>query len=143
MEVTNFPSIQDFANSHNVTNLRELAKEVIKLVDLGQSVHFVAESLQFDRAEFVANLLILEKLGAWETAMVSERRRKGIEKARAMGKYKRPRIKLLGDDDVAWMIRQLTKGEDKVKIAKELGVSRQTLYKYIARAAKAVVSGEM
>jgi len=143
MPITTFQSVADFANSHGVTNLRELAREVSKLVDEGQSVHFVAESLQFDRNEFTANLLILEKLGQWETAMVAERRRRGIEKARAMGKYKRPRIKRLGDDDVAWMIRQLTKGEDKVKIAKELGVSRQTLYKYIARAAKAVVSGEM
>jgi DNA invertase Pin-like site-specific DNA recombinase len=141
MSVTTFPSIAEFANLNRVTNLRELSSAITDLVSKGQSVRFDAEELQFDEAENAANLLLMQKLGDWEKGMVKDRRRRGIDLAKKAGKYHRPRS--IDPDGIAWMIRQLSKGMDKSKIAKELGVSRETLYKTMRKAAQAIVTSQV
>jgi DNA invertase Pin-like site-specific DNA recombinase len=59
-----------------------------------------------------------------------ERQREGIALARQRGAY-RGRKPALSDAQVADLRRRVDAGERKAQIARELGVSRETLYHYL------------
>ena len=60
-----------------------------------------------------------------------ERQREGIALAKAAGKYK-GRKATLTDDEAAELRVRLAGGESVTALAKEFGVSRQTVYNYAA-----------
>ena len=84
----------------------------------------------------MANLM-LSVMGAFaefERALIRERQREGIAIARQRGAY-RGRKRSLSDEQLAELHRRVTAGERKATIARDLGISRETLYQYLRAAA--------
>jgi DNA invertase Pin-like site-specific DNA recombinase len=80
----------------------------------------------------MANLM-LSVMGAFaefERALILERQREGIALAKQRGAY-RGRKKALSAGQVAELRRRAGVGEQKAQLARELGISRETLYQYL------------
>ena len=80
----------------------------------------------------MANLM-LSVMGAFaefERALIGERQREGIALAKTRGAY-RGRKKALSDDQVVALQQRAKSGEQKAVLAREFGVSRETLYQYL------------
>lgn len=80
----------------------------------------------------MANLL-LSVMGAFaefERALIRERQREGIALAKKRGAYK-GRKKALSTEQVAELRRLVNAGEQKAKLARQFGISRETLYQYL------------
>jgi DNA invertase Pin-like site-specific DNA recombinase len=78
--------------------------------------------------------LLLSVMGAFaefERALIHERQREGIVLAKQRGAYK-GRKKSLSQTAVAELRQRLTAGMSKAQVARELGISRQTLYQYLS-----------
>ena len=77
--------------------------------------------------------LMLSVMGAFaefERALIRERQREGIALAKQRGAY-RGRKKALAPERVAELRRRAAAGEQKAKLAREFGISRETLYQYL------------
>ena len=77
--------------------------------------------------------LLLSVMGAFaefERALIRERQREGIALAKQRGVY-RGRKKALSDEAVAELHRRVAAGEQKAQVARDLGISRETLYQYL------------
>jgi DNA invertase Pin-like site-specific DNA recombinase len=113
-------------------NLEDLRRIVRELTGKGVRVEFVKESLTFIGEDSAMNTLLLSMLGAvaeFERSMILERQREGIAIAKAAGKYKGRRAALTADQ--AEELRQrLTTGESVTALARDYGISRQTVYNY-------------
>ena len=113
-------------------NLEDLRRIVRELTGKGVRVEFVKESLTFTGEDSAMNTLLLSMLGAvaeFERSMILERQREGIAIAKAAGKYKGRRASLTADQ--AEELRQrLTTGESVTALARDYGISRQTVYNY-------------
>lgn len=80
----------------------------------------------------MANLM-LSVMGAFaefERALIHERQREGIALARQRGAY-RGRKKALSPEQAADLRVRAAAGEQKAKLAREFGISRETLYQYL------------
>lgn len=118
-------------------NLDDLRRIVRELTERGVSVEFVKEGQTFtgDASSPMANLM-LSMLGAFaefERALIRERQREGIAIAKQEpGKY-RGRAPALTADQVAELrARDAAQGgRGRAALAREFGVSRQTLYAYL------------
>lgn len=123
-------------------NLDDLRRLVRQLNDKGVIVQFHKESLTFTgEATPMANLL-LNMLGAvaeFERSLILERQREGIAIAKAEGKYRGGKPKLKADQVVALKARVAT-GVPKAAVAREFGISRETLYSYLAAQEAACLS---
>lgn len=111
-------------------NLVDLQELVGRLTSKGVSVRFHKESLVFTGQDDAIARLTLQMMGAFaefERAMIKERQREGIAKAKAEGRCWGRKAKL-GPDQVAEIRDKLSIGVSKKAIAEELGISRQTLY---------------
>ena len=102
----------------------------------GVRVEFLKEHLTFTGDDSPMSNLLLSLLGAvseFERSLIRERQREGIALAKAAGKYRggQPKLTDAQADDLA---RRHATGERVADLARELGVSRQTVYKYIAEA---------
>jgi DNA invertase Pin-like site-specific DNA recombinase len=83
----------------------------------------------------MANLM-LSVMGAFaefERALIRERQREGIAIARQRGAY-RGRKRSLSDEMID-LHRRVAAGERKATIARDMGISRETLYQYLRAAA--------
>lgn len=77
--------------------------------------------------------LLLSVMGAFaefERALIRERQREGVALAKQRGAYK-GRKKTLSPQDVAVLKKRIEEGETKAKVARDLGLSRETLYQYL------------
>jgi DNA invertase Pin-like site-specific DNA recombinase len=113
-------------------NLEDLRRIVRELTGQGVRVEFVKESLTFTGEDSAMNTLLLSMLGAvaeFERSMILERQREGIALAKAAGKYK-GRTASLKVDQANELRQRLACGESVTALAKEYGVSRQTVYNY-------------
>lgn len=63
-------------------------------------------------------------------ALIRERQREGIALAKSRGAY-RGRKKRLTPERVDELRRRAGAGEQKAKLAREYGISRETLYQYL------------
>lgn len=80
----------------------------------------------------MANLL-LSMIGAFaefERALIRERQREGIALAKQRGVY-RGRKKSLDPEQADQLLRRATAGEPKALLAREFGISRETVYQYL------------
>ena len=80
----------------------------------------------------MANLM-LSVMGAFaefERALIRERQREGVALAKQRGVYK-GRKKVFTPPQVAALKERIAKGESKTKVARDLGISRETLYQYL------------
>jgi DNA invertase Pin-like site-specific DNA recombinase len=114
-------------------NLRNLLEIVDGLTKKGAQVIFIKENLTFSGEDSPFNKLMLAMLGGvaeFERAMIRERQREGIEIAKTKGVYKGRKPKL-SDPRVEEIKVRIAAGEKKAEIAREFGISRQTLYSYL------------
>ena len=114
-------------------NLDDLRRLVKTLTGKGGSVEFVKEGLTFTCEDKPLSKLLLSVMGAFaefERALIRERQLEGIALAKQKGVY-RGRKKSLTDDDVAAIKQRIAEGHKKAQIAREFGISRETLYKYL------------
>ncbi|MCU7890272.1 MAG: recombinase family protein [Candidatus Thiodiazotropha sp. (ex Ustalcina ferruginea)] len=116
-------------------NLSDLQKIVEQMTDKGVTVRFHKESLTFSGDHDPMQKLMLQMMGAFaefERSLINERRREGMALAKLKGKQIGAKRKL-SSDDVDSIKQRLVKGESKMALAKEYGVTRQTLYTALAR----------
>jgi len=73
---------------------------------------------------------VMGAFAEFERSLIRERQREGIELAKKRGAY-RGRRRSLTDDQVAELRRRVAEGVPKAVLARELGVSRETLYQYL------------
>ena len=79
--------------------------------------------------------LMLQIMGAvaeFERELINERRKEGQQKAREQGKHM-GRKAALNDDQMLQLKARVDAGIPKKDVAKEFGVSRQTLYRVLAK----------
>ena len=69
-------------------------------------------------------------LAFFERALIRERQREGIALAKQRGAY-RGRKKSLPSERIAELRQRVEAGEQKTKLAREFGISRETLYQYL------------
>lgn len=124
-------------------SLSDLEQIVTGLTARQINVEFIKEGKTFKGGESADPLdtLMLQMLGAfaqYERALILERQREGIAKAKAKGVYKgRPR-KVSEADKVARIVAEASQpGAVKAQVAKAHGISRETLYQYLRAAQKA------
>lgn len=103
------------------------------LTSRGVSVQFVKEQLTFTGEDSPMANLLLSVMGAFaefERALIRERQREGIALAKRRGAY-RGRKKSLNAEQTDQLIKRAAAGEPKAVLARELGISRGTLYQYL------------
>lgn len=113
-------------------NLEDLRGIVRDLTGRGVRVEFVKESLTFTGEDSPMNVLLLSMLGAvaeFERSMILERQREGIAVAKAQGKYK-GRKAALTDEQANELRARRAAGESVAALARDYGVSRQSVYNY-------------
>lgn len=114
-------------------NLDDLRRIVQTLTLRAVRVEFVKEHLVFTGEDSPMANLMLSVMGAFaefERALLRERQREGISLAKARGAY-RGRQKSLSDAEITEVRRRVSAGEKKAQIARDCGISRETLYQYL------------
>ncbi len=116
-------------------NLGDLERLVQELTSKGASVKFHKEGLQFSSEASPMDKLMLQVMGAFaefERSMIRERQREGIALAKAVpGKY-RGRAPALKPEQVLELKALAQGGTSKTELAKQFGISRASLYNYLA-----------
>jgi DNA invertase Pin-like site-specific DNA recombinase len=77
-------------------------------------------------------LSVMGAFAEFERALINERQREGIALAKQRGAY-RGRKKALSQTAVAQLRGRVAAGISKAQVAREFGISRQTLYQYLRR----------
>jgi DNA invertase Pin-like site-specific DNA recombinase len=114
-------------------NLDDLRRLVQKLTKRGVRIEFVKESLTFTGEDSPMANLMLSVMGAFaefERALIRERQREGIALAKQRGAY-RGRKKSLNEPQIVELKRRIADGEQKAAVARDYGISRETLYQYL------------
>lgn len=114
-------------------NLDDLRSLVQSLTKKGIKIEFIKEHLTFTGEDSPMATLMLSVIGAFaefERALIRERQREGIALAKQRGVYK-GRKKSLSLEKVAELRRRVIEGETKSRLAREFGISRETLYQYL------------
>jgi DNA invertase Pin-like site-specific DNA recombinase len=114
-------------------NLDDLRRIVQTLTARGVRIEFVKEHLSFTGDDSPMASLMLSVMGAFaefERALINERQREGIALAKQRGVYK-GRKKSLSKAAVTELRQRITTGISKAQVAREFGISRQTLYQYL------------
>ncbi len=117
-------------------DLDELRHLVQDLTSRDITVEFVKEHLTFTGNDSPMARLMLSVMGAFsefERELLKERQREGIALAKVRGVY-RGRKRSLTPDSAQDIIRRIENGEAKSRLAKEYGISRETLYQYVKAA---------
>ena len=117
--------------ARNVLHLRTLINQIM---DKSASVKFLKENLIFNKDKSpVADLMlmIMGSVAEFELERIRERQREGIKLAKKNKKYAGAKRKL-DDKKIALLKHRLATTRDTmVKIAKDFGVHRATLYQYL------------
>jgi|ERR1019366_4088546 DNA invertase Pin-like site-specific DNA recombinase len=114
-------------------NLDDLRRTVQELTKRGVRMEFVKEGLTFTGDDSPMATLMLSVMGAFaefERALIRERQREGITLARQRGAY-RGRKKSLSPERIEELCRRAAAGEKRLHLAKDFGISRETLYQYL------------
>jgi len=134
----------DTLNVHSMDrlcrNLDDLRRIVKELTGRGVVVKFQKEGLSFTGEDSPMSNLLLSMLGAvaeFERSIILERQREGIAIAKGEGKYKGRKPSLTGER-VCELLSRIAKGEKKTVLAREFGISRETVYSYWGGAGKPV-----
>lgn len=114
-------------------NLDDLRSIVKTLTSKGVAVEFSKEHLTFTIDESPMANLLLSVMGAFaefERSLLLERQREGIALAKDRGAYK-GRKRELSPEQVISIKKSIAEGQKKSVIAKTVGISRETLYRYL------------
>jgi DNA invertase Pin-like site-specific DNA recombinase len=113
-------------------NLDDLRKIVTELTARGVQIQFMKEGMLFTGDDTALSKLMLSVMGAFaefERSLLKERQREGIAIAKKAGVYKGRKPSLTADR-VAELRSRISAGEKKAGLAREFGISRETLYQY-------------
>jgi DNA invertase Pin-like site-specific DNA recombinase len=119
--------------ARNLDDLRRLVRE---LTAKGVRVQFVKEQLTFTGDDSAMANLLLSVMGAFaefERALIGERQREGIALAKKRGVY-RGRKRSLSADQVRELRQRADEGVAKATLARQFGISRETVYQYLRSA---------
>ena len=115
-------------------NLDDLRKLVADLNLRSITVQFLHEKLTFTGdGDSSMNKLMFNMLGSFaefERSLIRERQREGIAIAKKAGVY-RGRKPSLTAEQAGDLRKRVTAGEKKAGLAREFGISRETLYGYL------------
>jgi len=114
-------------------NLDDLRRIVQTLTQRGIRIEFVKEHLAFTGEDSPMANLMLSVMGAFaefERALIRERQREGIALAKQRGVY-RGRKPALSPADRVELRRRVEGGQKKAQVARDFGISRETLYQYL------------
>lgn len=125
----------DIVHVHSIDRMARNLEDLLDLIrffdNKGVQVQFKKENMTFGGAENnPMQKLILSVMGSvaeFERAIILERQREGIEKAKQRGVYK-GRKKSVDRDKVLELHQQ---GVKKMQIAKKLGIGRATVYRIL------------
>lgn len=124
-------------------NLLNLKNMVTDLTARGVHVQFLKENLTFTgEGDSPMSHLLLNLLGAvaeFERSLIRERQMEGIALAKKAGVYK-GRKRSLTAQQVQDIRKRLGAGERKASLAKEYGISRQTLYTAVGQSVHSSMS---
>jgi len=115
-------------------NLDDLRRLVRTLTGKGVRVEFVKESLTFTGEDSPMATLLLSVMGAFaefERALILERQREGIAAAKQRGGVYTGRKPTLTAEQAQQLRERIATGEKKSALAKEFGISRETVYSYL------------
>jgi DNA invertase Pin-like site-specific DNA recombinase len=118
-------------------NLDDLRALVQVLTRKGVRVEFVKESLHFTGDDSPMAHLMLSVMGAFaefERSLIRERQREGIALAKQRGVYQ-GRKKTLTPERAAELVHRAENGVPKSVLARDYGISRETVYQYLRHAA--------
>lgn len=116
-------------------NLVDLRCLVQKITQRGIQIEFVKESLTFTGEDSPMANLLLSVMGAFaefERSLIKERQMEGIALAKKRGAYK-GRKASLSLEQVDEIKVRVDNGDKKSHIARDFGISRETLYQYLKR----------
>lgn len=116
--------------ARNLDDLRRLVRE---LTARGIRVEFVKEGLTFTGDDSPIATLLLSVMGAiaeFERALIRERQSEGIRLARKRGAFK-GRRRVLAPLEVIAVAARIDAGEPAAAVARELGIGRTTLFRYL------------
>lgn len=114
-------------------NLDDLRKIVQQLTTKGIKVRFIKENLEFNGDDSPMAMLLLSVMGAFaefERNLIRERQLEGVALAKKSGKYK-GRINSLNQEQIQDLKQKVAERYKKTELAKEFGISRETLYRYL------------
>ena len=119
-------------------NLDDLRKLVKQLTSQKIKIEFIKESLTFTGEDAPMSKLLLSVMGAFaefERSLIRERQREGVAIAKKKGLYK-GRRPVLSQEQALDIKQRVDNGEQKTVIAKDFGISRETLYQYLRKTTK-------
>jgi DNA invertase Pin-like site-specific DNA recombinase len=116
-------------------NLVDLKNIVSELVASGAEVQFLKEQLTFSGKADPYSELMLNMMGSFaqfERELIKSRQAEGIAIKKAAGGYAgKGRKREITDAQVAEIKQRVDAREKKAKIAKDMGISRESIYKYL------------
>jgi DNA invertase Pin-like site-specific DNA recombinase len=124
-------------------NLDDLRRIVRTLTGKGVRVEFVTEHLTFTGEDSPMATLLLSVMGAFaefERALILERQREGIAAAKQRGVYT-GRKPALTPEQARQVRERVAAGERKSALAREFGISRETIYSYLRTVSTAGATG--
>ncbi|WP_446425064.1 recombinase family protein [Mailhella sp.] len=138
-EMINFCREGDEVSVWDLSRIGRTLKGVIEIISLlngkGVSVRFVKENLTFtagdDNPIAQLQLHILSAVYQFERTVLLSRQREGIQVAKAKGKYK-GRKPTLSAEQRNLLLMKHKEGVRVSDLAREYGVTRATIYKYLA-----------
>jgi len=116
-------------------NLDDLRKLVKQLTSQKVKIKFIKENLIFTGEDGAMSNLLLSVMGAFaefERSLIRERQREGISIAKKKGLYK-GRKPSLSKEQIEELKIRVQNGDRKSDIAKDLKISRETLYQYLRK----------
>lgn len=115
-----------------VTKLDRLARSMAELMDItrrleakGVALRILAMNLDTSTPTGKLMMNVLGSVAQFEREMMLERQREGIAKAKAAGKYRGRQATI----DTAKIRELVALGIPKAKIAKQMGISRDSVYR--------------
>lgn len=125
-----------------VHSMDRLARSTVDLLTIVKgltekkvSIQFITEGLTFTGDDSAMNrslLAMLSGVAQFERSIVKERQREGIAMARSNGAYSNHgRKQVITDATINEIRRRVDAGEPKARIARDMKVSRDTLYRYV------------
>jgi DNA invertase Pin-like site-specific DNA recombinase len=142
---TNRPQLQaaldhirpgDMLVVHSMDRLARNVEDMLRLVremnNRGVSVEFIKENMSFtagsDDPRSILMFTMLSAFAQFERSLIKERQREGIALAKAKGTVYKGRKPGLNAERTAQLREQAVAGENRTKLAKESGISREILY---------------
>jgi DNA invertase Pin-like site-specific DNA recombinase len=118
-------------------NLIDLKTIVSELVAKGAEVKFLKENLIFSGKDDHYSQLMLNMMGSFaefERSLIKSRQMEGIAIRKAAGLYAGVgRKRSITDEQVVEIKKRVSAGEMKTKIAKDMKISRESIYKLLKK----------